>query len=253
MSDLLLIVVGALAFVSIAAVGLVFAGAGSGSARVNKRAQAIAQRGAKSARTARAPAQDAGQRRKQILKTLQEQEKKKRAAMFDVSAKLRQAGLTLSLKVFWLAGGGFGLRQKFVGGGAERPDETLDEAANLTLRERAHEAVDRAAIDEGVDGGDRLHTQLAGVARVLVDIDLDQLDRALGGHDGLFQRRGQLAARAAPGGPEIDDDRLGLGGLDDVGGKAGVAAFLDQVGLGRGGTGLSEHGVLWWSRQAGAE
>ena len=32
MSDLLLIVVGALAFVSIAAVGLVFAGAGSGSA-----------------------------------------------------------------------------------------------------------------------------------------------------------------------------------------------------------------------------
>ncbi len=45
--------------------------------------------------------------------------------------------------------------------------------------------------DEGVDRRDRLHAQLAGEARILVDVDLDQLHRALGGADRLFERWGR--------------------------------------------------------------
>ena len=51
---------------------------------------------------------------------------------------------------------------------------------------------------------------------MLVDVHLDELDLALGGLDGLFQDRGELLARAAPGRPEIDQHRLALGFLDDV-------------------------------------
>jgi tight adherence protein B len=111
MSDLLLIVVGLLAFVSVAGVGLVVAGASSGAAKTAKRAQAIAGRG-RGERVQRQPGKgqaDAGQRRKQILRTLQEQEKKRRAAAFDASAKLRQAGLSWSAQAFWLGSGALGL------------------------------------------------------------------------------------------------------------------------------------------------
>jgi tight adherence protein B len=112
MNDLLLIVVGLLAFVSVAGVGLAVAGSSNGSAKAAKRAQAIVSRGRGDG--ARRPAGkgqsvDTGQRRKQILRTLQEQEKKRRAAAFDASAKLRQAGLTLSVTAFWLVSGGLGL------------------------------------------------------------------------------------------------------------------------------------------------
>jgi tight adherence protein B len=56
-----------------------------------------------------APTADAAQRRKQLQRTLQEQEKKRRAAAFDAATKLRQAGLALDVKVFWMMSGGFGL------------------------------------------------------------------------------------------------------------------------------------------------
>ena len=113
MGDMMLIVVAVLAFISVAGVGVVVAGAGSGSAKAAKRAQAIAGKG----RGERAQRQfgggkgqsDASARRKQILRTLQEQEKKRRAAAFDAATKLRHAGLQLSVTVFWLASGGLGL------------------------------------------------------------------------------------------------------------------------------------------------
>ncbi|MDB5460038.1 MAG: TadB-related pilus assembly protein [Caulobacteraceae bacterium] len=111
MGDMLLILVGLLAFVSVAGVGLVVGGASNGAGAARKRAQTIVQRG-RGDRVQRQPGRaqaDAGQRRKQILRTLQEQEKKRRAAAFDATAKLRQAGLTLSAKAFWLGSGGLGL------------------------------------------------------------------------------------------------------------------------------------------------
>ncbi len=111
MSDLMLIVVGLLAFVSMAGVGLVLAGASNGGAKAAKRAQAIAGRGRGGERAQRkgAPGGDASLRRKQLQRTLQEQEKKRRAAAFDAALKLREAGIAMSVTVFWLGSGGLGL------------------------------------------------------------------------------------------------------------------------------------------------
>jgi tight adherence protein B len=52
---------------------------------------------------------DAAQRRKQLQRTLQEHEKKRRAAIFDAATKLRQAGLTTDVKTFWMISAGLGV------------------------------------------------------------------------------------------------------------------------------------------------
>jgi len=88
------------------------------------------------------------------------------------------------------------------------------------------------ALPEGIDGGDRLDAQLGRDALVLVDIDLDHADLALGGGHCGFQHRAKRLARAAPGGPEIDDDRNLAAGLDHVGHETGLGRVLDQVGIG---------------------
>ena len=99
-----------LAFVAVVAMGLVFAGVGSGSSKAAKRVQAVVQKG-KGGRQAMRPAANASaeQRRKQLQRNLQEQEKKRRAAAFDAGVKLRQAGLSLDVKLFWLISAGFGM------------------------------------------------------------------------------------------------------------------------------------------------
>jgi tight adherence protein B len=110
--DPLLIVVTVLAFVAVGGVGLVFAGVGSSSSRTAKRVQALAQKGKGGGRNGamRAPTSaDAAQRRKQLQRTLQEQEKQRRAAAFDAAMKLRQAGLAVDVKVFWMVSGIVGL------------------------------------------------------------------------------------------------------------------------------------------------
>ena len=60
------------------------------------------------------------------------------------------------------------------------PREALDERLDLALRQRADEAVDRLAVPEGVDRRDRLDAQLLRDLRVLVDVDLDHADLAVG-------------------------------------------------------------------------
>jgi len=109
MSDMLLIVVGLLAFVSVGGIGVVVAGSPNSAAKAAKRAQAIANRGRSERSQRRGQTTDTSQRRKQILRTLQEQEKKRRAAAFDATTKLRQAGLSFSAKAFWLGSGALGL------------------------------------------------------------------------------------------------------------------------------------------------
>jgi len=110
--DPLLIAVAFLGFVAVAGVGLVFAGVGSSSGRIAKRVQAVAQKG-KGQRQNLGPrpaaSADAAARRKQLQRTLQEQEKKRRTAAFDAGTKLRQAGLPLDVKTFWLISAGLGL------------------------------------------------------------------------------------------------------------------------------------------------
>jgi tight adherence protein B len=108
--DPMLILAAGLAFLVVAGAGMVLVGAGANSAKAAKRVHAVAQknRGPRTA-AARAPSADSNQRRKQIQRTLQEQEKKRRAAAFDAGAKLRQAGLALDAKVFWLISAALGL------------------------------------------------------------------------------------------------------------------------------------------------
>ena len=83
---------------------------------------------------------------------------------------------------------------------------------------------------------------------MLVDVHLDQLDLALGGTDRLFERRRELAARTAPGRPEVDQHRLALRFLDDVLYEGLGGRFLDQIGCGlrrRGAALLNyRHGIL---------
>src|SRR5262245_52742534 len=66
--------------------------------------------------------------------------------------------------------------------------------------------------------------------RVLIDVHLDQLDLALGGAHRLLQHRRELPARAAPLGPEVDQDRLAPRFLDDILHEALGGGFLDQIG-----------------------
>jgi tight adherence protein B len=97
-----IILVGALAFA--------FAGPGSGG-RAAKRAQAITERsrGGASQRGRAGAAVDPATRRKQILRTLREQERIQRKASFNLSARLQQAGLSISQSTFWIVSAGLGV------------------------------------------------------------------------------------------------------------------------------------------------
>jgi tight adherence protein B len=109
MTLLLLIAVAVLGFAVIAGIGLVFAGGGA-SARMAKRAQSItaATQRVERANRARAAVVDSGQRRKQILKSLKDQERIQRKASVTLAARLQQAGLSLTVAQFWIISGGIG-------------------------------------------------------------------------------------------------------------------------------------------------
>ena len=102
---MLTILIAFLAFVTNAGLGFVFAGAGS-SSKATKRAQAIVSGGSRTAAdrkaVARAAANTPEARRKQILKTLKDQEKQQKKATFNLQAKMLQAGLKGNVKVFWV-------------------------------------------------------------------------------------------------------------------------------------------------------
>jgi tight adherence protein B len=112
MSPMLLIVAGLLACVMLGALGFVFAGAGDSSARALKRAQALnGSNRAERSRLARKEAQglSAEQRRKQIQAQLKEAEAKDRKNRLTLEARLRHAGVVMSVRTFWLISGGIGL------------------------------------------------------------------------------------------------------------------------------------------------
>ena len=65
---------------------------------------------------------------------------------------------------------------------------------------------DRAVL-ERLHGRDALDAERGGEALVGVRVDLGQRDLAVALVDRLLEHGRELAARAAPGGPEVDDDR----------------------------------------------
>src|SRR5690606_4108617 len=73
-----------------------------------------------------------------------------------------------------------------------------------------------------------------GNGRMLVDIEFGELHAPARLADDLFKHRGQLLAWAAPGRPEIDQNRLAARFLDNVGGERGGGNVLYDVRALRG-------------------
>lgn len=108
---MLMVIVAVLAFITIAGLGFVFAGGDSETARATKRAQALVSGGSAGARVrnARAQANTPEARRKAILKTLKDQDRRQKKATLSIAARLQQAGLTFTERQFWIASAAFGL------------------------------------------------------------------------------------------------------------------------------------------------
>jgi tight adherence protein B len=112
MNITLLLIAAVLGFVMLAGLGFVFVGADDSSAKALKRAQTMGgSNKAERTRLARKEAQSVTteQRRKQIQAQLKEAEKTNRKSRMTLEAKLRHAGLTLSLRTFWMISAGVGL------------------------------------------------------------------------------------------------------------------------------------------------
>ena len=104
---MLFIIVAVLGFITIAGIGFAFTAPTGASAKTLKRAQTITATGGKAERLrrAKAAANDPGARRKQLLKGLKEQERAQRKASVSLEAKMRQAGLDVPVRWFWIASG----------------------------------------------------------------------------------------------------------------------------------------------------
>ncbi|MGR4862702.1 type II secretion system F family protein [Caulobacter sp. LARHSG274] len=107
---MLFLLAGVLGFLTIAGLGFALTGGGNGSTKTVKRAQLIAggDRQAAAAR-AKAAANSPDLRRKQIIKTLKEQDRRQKKASLTVAAHLRAAGLGENTRMFWIISAVIGL------------------------------------------------------------------------------------------------------------------------------------------------
>jgi tight adherence protein B len=110
--DPLIIVVAVLGFVTVGGLGFVFTSGGNSQSKAIKRVQniggPIASKRAR-ADNAKMAANDPNARRKQIVKSLKDQEKQARKATVTMSARLQQAGLSLGIRTFWIISGVLGV------------------------------------------------------------------------------------------------------------------------------------------------
>jgi tight adherence protein B len=107
---LIIILIAAGAFGVILALGFAFSGGRTSQERAVKRAQTIVgSSGRDAARRLRSSAANNPEnRRKQIVKSLQEQERKQKKMRVTLANKLLQAGLTFSVLQFWIGSAVFG-------------------------------------------------------------------------------------------------------------------------------------------------
>jgi tight adherence protein B len=100
------LIIGALAFVVLGGLGFALAGGESAQAKALKRAHGVVGGGAHAVRArARVAANSPDIRRKQILKTLKEQEKRQKQATLTLDARIQRAGLSLKPTTFWIISG----------------------------------------------------------------------------------------------------------------------------------------------------
>ena len=105
MGDFGFLLVAGLAFISVAGLGWVFVG-DSGAARKKRLKTVTASAAAKAGPRRRSSADIAQTRRRQVqdtLKQIEERQKKERRTTLSLAAQLRQAGLSITPTVFWIA------------------------------------------------------------------------------------------------------------------------------------------------------
>lgn len=104
------IVIAVLLFLIIGGVGFALAGGDPSQAKTLKRAQSIAG-GSSGAARARAKIASTSPeiRRKQILETLREQEKRQKQASLTLNARIQQSGLDVTPKTFWTVSAAIGV------------------------------------------------------------------------------------------------------------------------------------------------
>jgi len=101
---LITLLVAVLGFIAVAGFGWVVVGGESASAKTLKRAQGLTNRGdAAEVNRARRAQAAPDQRRRQILKTLRDQERQQKRARLTLVSRLQQAGLGANVRSFWIA------------------------------------------------------------------------------------------------------------------------------------------------------
>ena len=91
-----------LAFITIGGIGWAFVGGGDSSDAAVKRAQTFGALKQSAGAAKKAAANTPEARRKQILTQLQESERAERKARVNLAAKLKQAGLSTTVRAFWI-------------------------------------------------------------------------------------------------------------------------------------------------------
>lgn len=97
-----------LAFVTLGGLGFAMFG-GSGQTKIAKRAHQVTERTRTDIVRPRKAELDATTRRKQILKTLKDQDRQAKKATLTLSSKLQQAGLSITVRTFWIIRVGLGV------------------------------------------------------------------------------------------------------------------------------------------------
>ena len=122
---------------------------------------------------------------------------------------------------------GFLLGNQFAFAGQVFIQERFDLAGSL----RAHEAVDRLAAHHQDAGGDAANAKGLRQLLLVVRVDFDQGKAAAVVGFQLLQNRPKRLARAAPRGPEVDEDRLSHRRGNHVGFKI-LQGHFNHDGLG---------------------
>lgn len=107
-----ILIAAVLAFVTVAGLGLVFSGGGNSQSKAIKRVQGMggpATVKRERADRAKQAANDPNARRKQIVKSLKDQEKQQRKVTVTMSARLQQAGLSINVRTFYIISAVMGL------------------------------------------------------------------------------------------------------------------------------------------------
>jgi len=107
---LITLLVAVLGFIAVAGFGWVVVGGETASAKTLKRAQGLTNRAeTQEANRQRARAAAPDQRRRQILKTLRDQERQQKKARLTLVSRLQQAGLGDNVRGFWVVSAGLSL------------------------------------------------------------------------------------------------------------------------------------------------